>query len=262
MRKEIPVPSVEEFRNNVDAIGRNRNSTIIKTLYLTASRCNEFLTKICPSDVGVTRALGKLVTYEVKDFVVPNIQYKEKGAWEAYINSELCKKRYFGKKKPTKDMIRILLLKIPVLKQRKSRKNPEKKKPQKFKMCAIPCVKSFEPWYEDLSLWIGEHDDKLCFNLTRQSVLKIVKSALGYHPNHLRHIRVTHLVNNYQFTGEQVSLVTGWTMSRGFGFLGQRVSGRVNIYLHSQWTNYIEKLLIPLDLIKKDIITLNPAVAV
>jgi hypothetical protein len=164
MRKEIPVPSVEEFRNSVDSLGKNRNATIIKTLYLTASRCNEFLTKICPSDVGVTRALGDLVTYEVQDLVIPNIQYKEKGAWEEYLESEKCKKRYFGRKKPTKDTIRILVLKIPVLKQRNNKKHPEKRKPQKYKVCAIPCVKDFEPWYEDLALWIGDHDDKLCFN--------------------------------------------------------------------------------------------------
>jgi len=258
MRKEIPVPSVAEFRKSVDDLGKNRNSLIIKTLYLTASRSNEFLTKLCPSDVGVTRALGKLVTCELKDLVVPNIQYKNKAKYIAELNS----KRWFGRSRPSEDLLKILLLKIPVLKQRRNKKEPEKIKPQKFKMVAIPCEPDFEPWTIDLLKWISKHEMKLCFDLTRQSVLKIVKSRLGYHPHHLRHIRVTHLVNNYKFTGEQVSLVTGWTMSRGFGFLGQRVSGRVNIYLHSQWTNYIEKLLIPLDFVKKDMITLNPAVAV
>ena len=123
-------------------------------------------------------------------------------------------------------------------------------------MVAIPCIRSFEPWHEDLALWIDEHGDRLCFDLTRQSVLKIVKRKLGYHPHHLRHIRVTHLVNNYKFTGEQVSLVTGWTMSSSYGFLGQNVSDKVNIYLHSNWDTYIKKLLVPIDEIKQDIITL------
>jgi len=83
MSAEIDVPALDEFRASVDALGKTRNSTIIKLLYLTASRCNEFLTKISPSDVGKTEALGQFVTYDITKIIVPNIQYKGKEKVEA-----------------------------------------------------------------------------------------------------------------------------------------------------------------------------------
>jgi len=78
MRSDIEVPDFKDFRERVDALGRNKNSAIIKTLYLTASRCNEFLTKTSPSDEGYTIPLGKFVTCSFPDIVVPNIRYKDK----------------------------------------------------------------------------------------------------------------------------------------------------------------------------------------
>jgi hypothetical protein len=244
MRRDIEVPDLEDFRESVDALGRNRNSTIIKTLYLTASRCNEFLTKISPSDLGRTEALGKLVICDIKKIIVPNIQYKGKEKIEAIT----CKPRLGVQ--PKKDVVPILLLKIPVLKRRKREKEPKQVKRQKFKNVAIPCIMDFEPWCADLLYWIRDHDGKLCFDLTRQSVFKIIKRELGYHPDHLRQIRVSHLVDYYGFPGEQIPLVTGWSMKTGYGILGQKVSPMVNIYLHSQWKEYIRKLLVSLDVIK------------
>lgn len=240
MRSDIEVPDLKDFRVSVDALGHNRNSTIIKTLYLTASRCNELLTKISPSDIGRTEAFGKLVTHSFKDIIVPNIQYKGKEEIEA----RTLKPR-LGEQ-PKKDSITTLLLKIPVLQQRKN-KDSEKEKPQKFKLVAIPCVKDFEPWVIDLLEWMSGNQGNLCFDLTRQSVFKIIKRGLGYHPHHLRNIRVSHLVDNYGFTGEQISLVTGWSMKTGYGVLGENVSPMVDIYLHNQWKKYIRKLLVPLD---------------
>ena len=253
MKAEIEVPDLQDFRNSVDALGKNRNSVIIKTLYLTASRCDEFTTKLCPADVGVTRALGKLVTVDLQKIIVPNIQYKDKEKIEA-VDPRLGKQ-------PPKDLINILLIKIPVLKQRKRKKDPQRETPQKYKIVALPIVRDFEPWVFDLAEYIKEQNE-LCFHLTRQTVLKIVKKELGYHPHHLRHIRVSHLINNYGFTGEQISLVTGWSMRTGFGVIGQNVSGMIDIYLHSQWKTYIRKLLVPLDVVKRNVITLEPEIAV
>lgn len=256
MRAEIEVPDLEDFRESVDALGKNRNSTIIKTLYLTASRCNEFLTKISPSDVGRTEALGDLVTWDFEKIVVPNIQYKGKEKVEAIT----CKPRLGVQ--PKKDAVPILLLKIPVLKRKKREKEPKKVKPQKFKIVAIPCVMDFEPWCAHLLYWMRDHDGKLFFDLTRQSVFKIIKRELGYHPHHLRRIRVLHLVDYYGLSRKQISLVTGWSMKTGYGVLGQNVSPTVDRYLHSQWKEYIRKLLVPLDVIKRGIITLEQEIAV
>lgn len=98
--------------------------------------------------------------------------------------------------------------------------------------------------------------------LTRQSVFKIIKCELGYYPHHLRPIRVSHLVDNYHFEGERISLVTGWSMRTGFGVLGQNVSPRVDSYLHNQWQAYIGKLLVPLDVVKRDGIHLGQELTV
>jgi hypothetical protein len=151
----------------------------------------------------------------------------------------------------------ILLLKIPVLKRGKREQAPKREAPLKFKLIAIPCVMDFEPWCVDLLYWMRDHEGTLWFDLTRQSVFKIIKRELGYYPHHLRSIRVSHLVDNYHFDGEQIALVTGWSMKTGFGVLGQHVSPSVDSYLHNQWKAYIIKLLVPLDVVKRDVIHLG-----
>lgn len=157
MKELIDVPEVADFRESVDSLGKNRNSILIKTLYLTASRANEFNTNICPSDVGHTRALGELVRWNILKKSYPHIYYKSKEEMEARTS-----KPRVGKQ-PKRDIIRILTLKIPVLKQGKNKKHPEIKYPQKFKTLGLPFLNEFEPWCVDIVrhlLAISENKDE------------------------------------------------------------------------------------------------------
>lgn len=251
MKDLIDVPEVADFRKSVDSLGKNRNSILIKTLYLTASRCNEFNTNICPSDVGKTRALGKLVRWNILKKSYPHIYYKSKEEVEAR-NS----KPRVGKQ-PKRDIIRILTLKIGVLKQGKNKNHPEIQYPQKFKTLGLPVLNEFEPWCMDIVRYLNDTKERreenygFCFNLTRQGSGSIVKKSLGYHQHHLRHIRYTHLLSNYGFTPAQGSLVTGWSMRSGFHARGQVIPANVDRYSHMRWQTYFRKLLVPLEVVKE-----------
>jgi integrase len=210
------VPELGEFRDYIDDLGNNRDTLLIKSLYLTASRCEELLTRACPSD-KTTRALGHLVDHSI----------------------------YHVKTGERDDP--ILVFKVPVLKRR------SKKEQQIFKIIALPCNPEYEPWTLDLLRYITQKNRSLSFDLTRGRVYQIVKAALKgldskAHPHSLRHYRLTHLVLNYNFKDYEVTQIAGWTTRTGFSMLGSSAaaSPNIDIYLHLRWKEYIPKLLVPL----------------
>lgn len=204
----------------MDHLPSGRDKTLIETLYVTASRVNELCTKSCTSDKK-TKALGRLVTSSIEHFKWKNLDYP------------------------------ILKVKIPVEKR--------KAKSQVFKNIVLPMrTKDQEPWVEDVAKWIYDRDIRehseahcLCFDLTRNSVYKIVRKNLlpldkDIHPHSIRHYRLTHLFQNYGFDGKDLAAVAGWTLRSGFNLMGEDVSPMVNIYIESQWQKLMPKLLRPL----------------
>lgn len=93
----------------------------------------------------------------------------------------------------------------------------------------------------------------MCFDLTRQTANKIVREKLapllsnfGRVNSPLRHFRLTHLAVHYNFQVHELSQIAGWTTRTGMGLLGTSVSPNVDMYLHLQWKQYVEKLFVPL----------------
>ncbi|MGC8696795.1 MAG: hypothetical protein ACP5UD_10385 [Conexivisphaera sp.] len=56
----------------------------------------------------------------------------------------------------------------------------------------------------------------------------------GGHLNPLRHLRATHLAMYYGFTPQELYAYIGW-----------KLPGMADVYVHLSWESYIEKLLVP-----------------
>ena len=211
------------FRERVDQILSRGDSVLIKTLYLTASRVSEILTKVNPSELelGKTKAYGIYLKWDLQDF-----------EWQGRVEKALCITEAVAKRK----------------RRTKSGKSPD----MVYKVIALPTSQAYEPWSLDLLEYLLAHKT-LSFDLTRKRVWQIVKNNLGdldpdIHPHSLRHYRLTHLVTEYGFTDPfSIAYIAGWTFKTTLGNLGMAsASGQLDVYLHMAWRNYFPKLLKPI----------------
>ena len=118
-----------------------------------------------------------------------------------------------------------------------------------WKYIALPVSPIYESWTIPLLKWIRNHGS-LVFNLTRQRIAEIVKNSLkNLDPqvttHSLRHWRLTHLVEHYDFDSWDLSIYAGWTFRTGLSRLGMP-TGQTDTYLHLSWKRYFPKLLKPL----------------
>jgi hypothetical protein len=163
------IPEFRKFREVVDNIRILRNRTLIRMLYLTASRVSEIVTKTSPWERkhGQTKPFGNYLDFGFTDF----------------------------------KNVKVLLIKIALSKRR------GKLKAKDFRVVALPCKLEYEPWILDILKYIQARkmeNKRPSFDLTRQRVGQIVKKELhmlgsNVNPNKLRTYRIAHLVNEYGF---------------------------------------------------------------
>lgn len=75
-------------------------------------------------------------------------------------------------------------------------------------------------------------DDMTLFPFSRVTGWKKCENWLGFNPHWLRHTRITHLVQEYGFTDQQLVAWTGWKDSRP-----------ASTYTHLNWKNLVQNLL-------------------
>jgi integrase len=218
----MEVPDFKLMREYFDHIPKRRDRVLIKTLYLGALRVSELVTHVNPCDLAnnLTQAYGRYLTWELADIQVDR-QHTEKA----------------------------LLLKAATAKRRLRTKH---QKEQGFipKVIALPVMPNYEPFTEELLRWIQRHGT-LSFPLTRRSVHRIVKENLReldpkVSPHSLRHYRITHLVEKYQFQPPDLTAYAGWSVTHSFAAVGIPANPMLNIYYHSAWQAYFPKLLKPI----------------
>ena len=211
-----------KLREHIEHIPKKRDMVLIKTLYLTATRVSEIITNINPCDLknGMTKPYGRHFTWKIEDFRI-NHRKAEKA----------------------------LAITLAIAKRRLKTKE---QKEQGFipKVVALPVMPHFEPFTEELLKWITTHDT-LSFPLTRSRVYKIVCMNLreldrNVKIHSLRHWRITHLVDKYQFSPPDLTAYAGWTVTSAFGAVGIAPNPMMNIYYHSAWQSYFPKLLKPI----------------
>ena len=247
-------PSFSMFRELVDHIQSDRDAALIKLLYLGAYRVSEVSTKVAPYETAhkMTRTYGKALRYDLTDFRVNDTE-----------------------------LIKVLLLDSAIAKRTKERDGQEY---LTFKQIALPLSKEHEPWALDLLIWarsqgakslsmaqkklpeerlkdqeyMGKLGDELLhrslrFHLCRPAIEYIIRQNLrsllpekNKHnlKNPLRHWRLSHLAELYDFDGFDLTMFAGWTY--GSSMAGQGASGMLDSYLHLSWKKYFKKLLVPL----------------
>jgi len=221
------VPDFKRTREYIEHIPKTRDRVLIKTLYLGALRVSEIVTRVNPCDIrnNLTHAYGRYLDWELADFQVNN-QHREKA----------------------------LLIKAATAKRR-LRTKEQKERGFIPKVIALPVMPYYEPFTEELLKWLKQYGS-LSFPLTRRSVHRIVRERLKeldpeVKPHSLRHWRITHLVEKYQFDPYDLTAYAGWSVSHSFGSVGMSISPQLEIYYHSAWQKYFPKLLKPI----QDIIT-------
>lgn len=209
------VPDMMQFRKAVDEISAGRDKVLLEALYLGAFRASEICGKATPYDLNhkQSRAYGVHLTWKLDKF----------------------------------EEERVLLLKSAVAKR--------SCKELKFKMVALPCSPEYEPWTLDLLKWIKDHKgspEAFKFPLGRHRVKQILQEQLGRGIfrkktsgkrllNPLRHYRITHLAEHYDFDAYDLCVYAGWSFKSAFGSVGQ-----LDTYLHIGWRRAFKKLLKPL----------------
>jgi len=229
------VPDFHVFRVFVDKIPRKRDRLIIQALYLTAGRVCELCRRVCPSDL--TKPYGIFSNWTFAD----------------YLGEKVLLLRYVVAKRVKKEKKEVLNRFLAEFKNGKFNVKlaKELKSVLSWKIIALPVNPKFEPWTIPLIKYIKENRS-LSFNLTRQHIWRIVKENLkeldrDVHTHSLRHYRITHLLQVYDFDAWDLSSYAGWTVKTSLGRMGMPIpSEQLDVYLHLSWKRYFPKLLKPL----------------
>ncbi len=86
----------------------------------------------------------------------------------------------------------------------------EKNKQRKYKKIPVPVDKEREliTYFLD---YVDSIEEDVLFNFTEQNAWKQMIKKIGVNPHFLRHIRLTHLVTEYDFNEYLLGMFAGWT---------------------------------------------------
>ena len=278
-RAKKPTISIKKFREAVNSIEDDTARTIIETYYLTGARLCELNTVTNPCEIlkGNTKPYGilseiKIVKTELNPetglVLVLQLATAKRGK-----QIQRNKKSKEGTEETiTSEQIEATLIAFnqrALLKRWKEKEveiDPQiiralNNKPF-LKAIALPICNVYEPWVKDL-LRYYQKNHRLSFDYSRQELRKIIQRNLkgivpkaaitakgGSHAvkNILRHYRISHLIEYYNFNPVDITAYTGWTATTAFAAAGQTGgSNMVDEYLHLTWKSYFPKLCKPID---------------
>jgi hypothetical protein len=259
--QEIKVPPLKEFREFIDnhKWQKKHEEIFIKFVYLIGARGSEVVTKVTPYMLqhNMTQAYGKLLRVGFTSFRT----FDERKLQILLVQSGIAKRN-----KNSTESIEECRKETEEI--AKARKEPETTAEQqlikkKVKMKVVPIILSpnIEPWGIDLANWIQAKNRSPCafqFPWTEGTCQNIVRRNLSHfdpcfekpkrmHCHALRHFRITSLIQDYQFSPYQVSNFVGWSLTNTSRRMGIQSSSNLDTYSHLLWTDYIEKLAIPLN---------------
>lgn len=274
--------SMSKFRDTVNGIKDERDGTMIKLAYLLAARNCEILRKSSPSEIlrNASKPYGTFLRYKVHDYQLSRGD-KPETIKALVFTSAVAKRGKRMKKNPepeettleiTKEEVVTALMKynqkalIRKWHQEGMRIDPLLIKvllgKVHLKVVALPVSKSYEPWLLDImkyyrKAWQGKKNEDcvLGFNLERKQFWNLVRNHLdgilprkGKHSlkNPLRHFRISHLVEYYNFQPYDITSYVGWTIRSTFAGMGVAVNPNLDAYTHLRWKSYFPRLLKPL----------------
>lgn len=272
--------SIKKFRAAVDQIEDLRTSSLIKIAYLLAARNSELLTKTCPWDLlhGASKPYGSFLKFEFKDFEVsPATETKEAVMEKVFVVTVAVAKRGKRMQQPKEET--TLELKEEEVIEAFTKYNQTQVIDRwrageikidpllvkallgkvTLKVVALPTNRQYEPWTLDALKWIQKNKGKLSFDLTRFRLWQLLRENLSSilpktskttPKNPLRHFRISHLIEYYQFDAYQVTSYVGWKIGSTFAQMGIAASPNIDAYAHLQWRLYFPKLLKPIAKLK------------
>lgn len=243
--QEIEVPSVHEFRAWFDRFKCPlKEKALLEILYLSAARESDLCKKVLKWEVEHAKAkpYGELLMAEMTKYQMASGQ-----------------------------VIPILLLRMGVAKHKAKEEisqNTEAVSQINYKVrvryVPIPLKMEYEPFCLDILKFIQESKFKtdpekktikIEFDITRRTIYNIVRRNLAIFepaikPHLLRHYRTSHLLEAYHFTPLELTSFVGWSIQTTSKRFGMASSSMIDIYAHSRWKSFVEKLLVPIDKIR------------
>jgi hypothetical protein len=283
-QSHTPTISLKRFREAVDKIEDDSLRAKVQLYYLTAARMSEASTKVSEWELlhGASRNYGLWMKYEFSNFEYLPQDYSSRQVSEvekAFVITMATAKRGKRLTKTKKeaalgdsswvtdeDVCKVLLKYNQIDLLKKWRRNEIQIDPLviailngniRLKTVALPVRTEYEPWTYDILKHIKRNKGKIAFNMTRQHLRVLLRKALkGIIPlpnrhsckNILRHWRLSHLTEYYNFDPLQLSTYSGWSVQRSFAKTGMALgSSNVNRYVKTRWHSYFRKLLRPID---------------
>ena len=177
------VPNVREFRRKVNKIKDKRDSNVIKSYYLTASRASELVTSMSQSDLKFTKPYGVHLRWSLDE-------YEEEKA--LVLNMAVLKRK--------KKEVMFKTIGLPC--------NP------KYEPWTLDLLKRIK---EKNTIAFDLNRQRI-----RQIIMKYFPypemESKKY--NWLRHIRLTHLMEFYGLKGDHIIMYAGWSF-KGYYKAGQ-----------------------------------------
>ena len=107
----------------------------------------------------------------------------------------------------------------------------EKNKQRKIKKIPINIEKEY-PLVKAFLEYVDKVEGEDVFgNLTKRYAYKIIRKHIGINPHFIRHIRLTHLITEFDFNEEELRIFAGWTDTRP-----------ARNYIEMRWTDLLRKL--------------------
>lgn len=257
--------NMRNFRESVEAIDNDMHRTLIMAMYLLAARESEIATKTDSERMrrGI-KPYGNFLRYQIEEYKEGELNEKALLITSAVAKRTKINKEALKKAVVTKDpkIIENALRRFGLYDTLARWKKGELELTEKFiaqitgklffKTVGVPIDPKYEPWSLEILKYI-KREGLLKFYLgdrnIRVIVSKYLKPQLGYDftAHKIRHIRITHLVQYYNFDPYEVSSYAGWSFRTVFAGMGMNISPMLDVYAHLVWRRYFPKLLVPID---------------
>lgn len=286
---ELPTVSIRRFREAVEKIEDFHTRVKVQTGYLLAARASEILQKVTTWDFlrNASKPYGMFMKCKLDDFVMTPLEnpaLKETITQKALVitmavakrGKRITKKKRDALKEDDKiTAINPQEIETTLLHYGQGELLARWKKGEvtvdsllvkalqdriHYKAIALPCHPTYEPWTLDLLHYLKEEKtDHLSFNLTRERLRQIYRENLKdilpppsprSLKNMLRHYRISHLVEYYNFNAAQLTNYVGWTFKYTSALQGIEGSSSIDAYLHLTWRSYFYNLLKPIVMMK------------
>lgn len=262
---------LRKFREAIETIDNDDHRTLIELAYLGAFRESELVAKYEQKKIlkGWSKPYGNFLRWQKWMYKTPDgrqepiLLISSAVAKRTKINKEALEQAVESQDPKT---IEAALTRFRLFDILAKWKKGELQLTPKFvaqitgkiyeKTIPIPINPKYEPWSKDIIQYILRNGvlrfditDGMARSIARKYLKKLFGDWFRFHS--LRHIRISHLIQYYNFDPYEISTFAGWSFRTAFAGMGIQASPMLDIYAHLSLNRIVAKLLVPLeDLLK------------